>query len=231
MTATVLNSDEEWLRFKQAMQKTPVRSNAAVLQHMHSAVLQNMQAELIMKSRADHQNRQNKGNRSKPEEPSEICGAAGAPSCKGSSENIAERARTQSGDEDERQWYHRGSTAHMLDGDLRHPVKLPCTTPGRYSSKKNPEKSGELICDFGPRRPRVLTRSWAQSRSPAPPDLVSSATSSARSSITSVSSLEAAIRGALSCFDDDSNSNGELLEGFGTRSSQKRPSFTLSESV
>jgi hypothetical protein len=234
MTATVLNSDEEWLRFKQAMQKTPVRSNAAVLQHMHSAVLQNMQAESIMKSRAEHQNRQNKGNRSKPEEPSEICGAAEVPSCKESSENIAERARTQSGDEDERPWYHRGSTAHMLNGDLRHPVKLPCTTPGRYSSEKNPEKPGELICEFGPRPPRIPTRRWTFSTSPSPPDLVSSpkpsgrssitSLSSRRSSITSVSSLEAAVRSVMSSFDDDSNSKGELLEDFGTRPARKRPS-------
>jgi hypothetical protein len=232
MTATVLNSNEEWLRFKQAMQKTPARTNSAVLQHMHSAVLQHMQAESTTKIRAKHQNQQSKGTNSKPEVPGEIFGAAGTPSYNGSNEHIvAQRARTQSEDEDERQWHRRGSIADTLNGEVWHPAKPPCTKPGRYSSKKNPEKPGELICDFGPRRPRVLTRPWARSRSPSPPDLVSSVTSSARSSITSVASLEAAIRGALPCFHDDSNSNDDLLEDFGTRSSQKRPSFTLFESV
>ena len=217
MTATVLSSDEEWLRFKQAMKKTPARTNAAVLQYM--------QAELRMKSRAERQHRQKKRNRSKPEVPGEICGADGTPSYKRSNENIAEMARTQSEDEDERQWYHRGSIVDMLSGDLRHPVILPCTTPGRYSSKKNPEKPGELICEFGPRRFRITTRPWPLSRSPSPPK------PSRRESTTSVSSLDAAVRSVLSIFDDDSNSKGELLEDFGTRASQKRPSFALSKSV
>ena len=232
MTATVLNSDEEWLRFKQAMQKTPARTNSAVLQHMHSAVLQHMQAESRTKSQTKQQNKQSKGNTPKPEVPGDVFDATDTPSYAIANEHIAQRSRTQSEDEDERPWYRRGSIADMLNGEVRHPAKPPCTKPGRCSSKKNPEKPGELICDFGPRRPRVPTRPWARSRSPSPPNLVPSPTPSARSSITSVSSLEAMISGVFSCFDDDSNSSkGELLEDFGTRPSQKRPSFTLSKRV
>ena len=232
MTAAVLNSDEEWLRFKEAMQRTSARTNYAVLQHMHSAVLQHMQAESRTKSQTKQQNQQSKGNRSKPEVPGDVFDATDTPSYAMANEHIAQRSRTQSEDEDERPWYRRGSIADMLNGEVQHPAKPPCTKPGRYSSKKNPEKPGELICDFGPRRPRVPTRPWARSRSPSPPNLVPSPTPSARSSITSVSSLEAMISGVFSCFDDDSNSSkGELLEDFGTRPSQKRPSFTLSKRV